>query len=226
MREGTAHPTAGDRYRTGWWTVTTVVTGVGVLLAPMTGPFDVLVPIAMAGGTSAAMASAGVRVGREDVHTGAALLCSLPDGLLVGLAVLAGLAYAEVSDALAALLLVVLALSSPAGLRLVGHAPPLPSRARPPTAARGLGDTAAVVAPLLPAMSTGEILRAWRRTYFEVREGSAPDRVAVARQRQCYLDELERRDAAAFAAWLSSSPRAGASPGPFFNAGRKGWSSG
>jgi hypothetical protein len=40
--------------------------------------------------------------------------------------------------------------------------------------------------------------------------------MSLTRQREAYLDELERRDPGHFAAWLESGPRPGDDPTSFF----------
>jgi hypothetical protein len=65
-------------------------------------------------------------------------------------------------------------------------------------------------------LTDSELCRAWVASFGlleSVPDSAALERVVVLRQ--CYLDELERRDPAALAAWLHSGARASSSPGRY-----------
>ena len=62
-----------------------------------------------------------------------------------------------------------------------------------------------------------ELCWAWRRSFARLVHASGPEAVArLAEQRRDYLNELERRHPARFAAWISSGARAAGDPTPFF----------
>jgi hypothetical protein len=74
--------------------------------------------------------------------------------------------------------------------------------------------------PALSDLSTVDLCAAWRRSYFELlRAVDAPVRERLVRQRQEYLDELERRDGAGFARWLANGARASSDPGHYLTTG-------
>jgi hypothetical protein len=68
-------------------------------------------------------------------------------------------------------------------------------------------------------LPTEELCLAWRRSYLALQHASDEStRQQVVRQRQDYLDELERRDPGGFARWLGSGPRAAGDPRRFIGA--------
>ena len=76
--------------------------------------------------------------------------------------------------------------------------------------------TATETAPPV-ACSDEELCWAWRRSFARLVHATELEAVALlAEQRRGYLDELERRHPARFAAWISSGARAAGDPTPFF----------
>ena len=68
----------------------------------------------------------------------------------------------------------------------------------------------------LDQMSTSELCRAWRRSYWALLdEPDGMGRCAIVHVRQAMLDELERRDADGFGRWLKAGARAGSDPGRY-----------
>ena len=68
-------------------------------------------------------------------------------------------------------------------------------------------------------MTLDELCRAWQASYPELRRcGDPRKRAEFVEARQQFLDELERRDPAAFARWLRSGARAGSDPSEFLSA--------
>lgn len=83
----------------------------------------------------------------------------------------------------------------------------------PQIASQTLETSSAAVARL---MSDVELCRAWRRSYWRLREAPhADDKLDVVIQRQCLLDELEARHSAALHTWFASGGRASGSPERF-----------
>ena len=68
----------------------------------------------------------------------------------------------------------------------------------------------------LSALTTGELVLAWRRSYAELLHVRTPSQQAAsADRRQRLLDELERRDAEGVERWLRSGARAASDPSRF-----------
>jgi hypothetical protein len=62
--------------------------------------------------------------------------------------------------------------------------------------------------PELRGLSDEQLCRRWRASYkTSQRRPSAAQLIALVAERQMYLDELERRNASGFAAWLASGPQ-------------------
>lgn len=65
--------------------------------------------------------------------------------------------------------------------------------------------------------SDEELCWEWRRSFAQLVRTTDAEAVArLAQRRRGYLDELERRHPARFAAWISSGARAAGDPTPFF----------
>jgi hypothetical protein len=89
---------------------------------------------------------------------------------------------------------------SPAGSRE-------PPKSTPPLAPAALG-----------ALSDQQLCWLWRHTFWDLRdEETVDERLATVAVRQACLEELERRDPSAFAAWLSSGARASGGPERFLH---------
>ncbi|MEV0802426.1 hypothetical protein AB0I34_32335 [Kribbella sp. NPDC050281] len=74
-----------------------------------------------------------------------------------------------------------------------------------------------VVQPTLRDLTDEELCLAWRRSFKQLQSSTGRElRLGVADVRRAYLDELERRQPEAFAAWLASGPRAAGDPARFF----------
>jgi hypothetical protein len=68
------------------------------------------------------------------------------------------------------------------------------------------------VGACLGSMSGRELCQAWRASFPRVKSDDPRDRRVQAGVRNSLLDELERRDADRFRAWLSRSPSAASDP--------------
>ncbi len=85
--------------------------------------------------------------------------------------------------------------------------------------------TGGVDVPLLPLpdcsqLSDEALCRCWRMSFPALQSDpstspSATDALHLARTREAYLDEIERRDPRGFARWLESGARAGSDPAKF-----------
>lgn len=153
------------------------------------------------------------RVGTGAVLGGAAVLAVL--GLVTGLGPLVGGA--------AVLLLGAGAVCAAGDVAWPQAPAPVPARAVPVRPAAPF-----VEAPVLDhdvaaaALLTGEELcHAWRGSFPQLLGVTGPEWTdQVARQRRIYLDELERRDPVAFAAWIGAGARASSDPGRALRATR------
>ena len=76
-------------------------------------------------------------------------------------------------------------------------------------------------APDTTESSDEELCWAWRHSFVRLLYATEAEAVArLAQRRGEYLDELERRHPARFAAWISSGPRSAGDPTPFFRSHR------
>ena len=67
--------------------------------------------------------------------------------------------------------------------------------------------------PAISAATDDQLFRRWRTSYLDLQgRVSVHDVLALAGQRQRYLDEFERRNPTGFAAWLISGPLASSNP--------------
>jgi len=73
------------------------------------------------------------------------------------------------------------------------------------------------VARSLSELTDEELCLAWRRSFKNLQSSvDSERRIVMADVRRAYLDELERRHPAEFAAWMASGPRAAGDPARFF----------
>jgi hypothetical protein len=77
----------------------------------------------------------------------------------------------------------------------------------------------------LSDLTDEELCRAWRASYTDLQRQTRPARVlALAMERQRYLDELEHRNASGFEDWLASGARPPGNPLPYIVGERLGHS--
>jgi len=67
----------------------------------------------------------------------------------------------------------------------------------------------------LSTLTDEQLCQLWRASYLALMQASARQVSEIAVERQCYLDEFERRNRSGFTAWLGSGPLASASPMPY-----------
>ena len=71
----------------------------------------------------------------------------------------------------------------------------------------------------LTALDDDELCLAWRRSFVMLNAAGSPcERLLLVKQRQRYLDELERRSPDGLASWLTSGARAPGNPLPHLRA--------
>lgn len=91
--------------------------------------------------------------------------------------------------------------------RMLGRTAPDAPRLVPvePLIPRGSSLPPGVLAQTARTMTEAELCRAWRRTFWTLKEAASPaEKLCIVDQRHCLLDELETRNAAAVQAWLAS----------------------
>ena len=217
-------------YATRWGRIWTVVAalGVGLGMLEWSAPTTVIALIATT--TVAAVvlmiltnelwAVAGAP--RERMHW-------LALALTIGAAVIATLALLTASPVLA-LLVTVLAVATcpPFVARLFrgstgkargagSHEASAPSSSPSLAGTRETPEPGTPLAPAaLAALSDQQLCCLWRHTFWDLHdEETVDERLATVAVRQACLEELERRDPSAFAAWLSSGARASGGPERF-----------
>lgn len=193
-------------YSFAWRAVCGVIGGLGIALALIVVPLDLLIPfvlLTIVVGLTAAVGHAST--GTDDqqerrTSKQAGVLAALP---FLGLLAFAGLAFAL--GAVVLLLALALVATSPPVVRWYGDSPNWPQPEE-------LGDS---------ATSTAELCRQWQDSFEDLHQATTPAaqlRIVTARQR-C-LDELERRDPDGLNAWLSSSASAAGDPSRFLRMDR------
>ena len=77
-------------------------------------------------------------------------------------------------------------------------------------------------APELRDLTDEQLCKRWRASYraSQRQQSSAVKLIAAVAERQMYLDELERRNASGFAAWLAAGPQAAEDPLPYLTGDR------
>jgi hypothetical protein len=155
-------------------------------------------------------------VARADRATGAVIAVGVLGVGVVSAGMVATIGVAEATGVL------LVAIAAWAG-RLFWSGPASPGES-PSAKPSGSPTAPAVLAPPPSAaavdLTTGALCLAWRRSYIELRQSTDEStRQRVVRLREEYLDELERRDRAGFARWLSSGARAGSDPQRYLTAG-------
>lgn len=136
--------------------------------------------------------------------------------------VLSSTAIGAAMPGLGFLLLVLAGCSTPpvadVGRRVLGHPPALhpPASAEEITSLPRSLPTRQRHEATARAMTDAQLCRAWRHSYWLLRETYDPAaRLAVVHIRQSLLDEMENRNSAALEAWLASEPRPSHGPDEF-----------
>lgn len=181
----------------------------------------VVLTLAEAGEASAAQMSRARRV--------------VSGGLLAGTLAPAYVGLAVVLSAGVFLMVLLFAASSPYAVSAYARwmrgdstspaAPKVPPAARAPRfSASAPGWAPPPRSPELSRLSIEDLCQAWCASYLLLMERSAGTTtnalIATVQERQSYLDELERRNAAGLAAWLASGARVASNPLPYFGRDR------
>jgi len=210
-------------WRGAWAVLTTVGLGLAAL---HWSPGIVLLAVTVSSASAVAvlvLAINGWRWARPAPDSGG-VVNTLRRALWAGAATVALCALMGASPPIALLVLLLLALTSPPVIRLVGRE----ARHKPPA-----GPQARATAPVRPAapapgprtsipddglaLDDEQVCRLWRRTFWELQSEPAVDeRLRLVAVRQWCLDELDRRNSAALHAWLDSGARASGGPERFW----------
>ncbi len=159
--------------------------------------------------------------GRLRLLAGGALVPGTGAGAFVG--------YASLLGPGVLLLAAVVLAGSPYAVKASGHwfrSVRTPSAAQLEALARAFDYANPESIRFRPPLELGELTdeqlcRRWRVSYkSSPRQPSAVQRIAALAERQMYLDELERRNASGFAAWLASGPETAGNPLPFITGDR------
>lgn len=217
------------RYREIWVTTAVVTTMIGIWAAVVTWPLlELLICFVFVAVFAASMHAA--------IQATDAPLClrkSLAVGAGAGAAAVGVVGLASLIGGIAVLVLVGAAATCPLAVRWLQHHLPGPTHttATPQPPPVNSADSANDKEPPSPAsplavagfeqpgnasldsLDDAALCRAWRRSYSALHHAeSMPAILQVVATRQCYLDELERRNPTGLAAWLASGPRAASDP--------------
>ncbi len=210
-------------YRIIWWVAAAVLTASGGIVAFLTVSADVLI--------SAMIAAVLIGAGspwlrpitlRTTPPPRTLLAIALRDGATWAAVVAGVIGLIALSGAAALPLILLMTLTSPPASRYC-HGRVKFTQSPPCSPTSPLIHTSAVEVPLLPLpdcsdLSNEALCRCWRMSYAALHHDPStptPDALHLARTRERYLDELERRDPRGFARWLSSGARAGSDPAKF-----------
>lgn len=208
-------------YLAAWWLIWSAVAAAAIGVAfLMWTPTVVALTFLMAAATIWCAAMLWVRELRPRTTRQPGVRGCARIGVWGGASVVAVLSLADLAAALGLLMLVLAAGTSPAVVHWVGRQLLVGRRRRTDRRLRLTLDPAAeslawgrILADELAEWRDAELCWAWRTSFLALSE--SPDaawRDQVARVRQAYLAELERRYPEQVAAWLATCPRPAAGP--------------
>ena len=212
-------------YRIIWWVAAAILTASGGIVAAATVPTDILVSAVIAavliGGGSPWLRPITLRTTPPPRTL---LTIALRDGATWAAVVITVIGLIALSGAAALPLILLMTLTSAPMCRYIGGRVEF-TQALPCSPKSPLIRTSTVDVPLLPLpdcsqLSDEALSRCWRMSWPALQNGPSPspsttDALHLARTRERYLDEIERRDPRGFARWLSSGARAGSDPAKF-----------
>ena len=233
---------ARGRARSWWWKAAVAVGFAGWVAALLTTPPSALIASVIVFSAFALLVRTGVQTTRENRGradgAGTAEWRRVVDHTVVGtMGAVAALGLLQVSVRVTLLVGVVLAVTAAWAFSWRGfpvgdpssngtsmarrNGEPVPSPASGTTGPETVAGSASELGPLTPApdlkaMTTTEIVLAWRRSYSQLARVRSPHQLAtLAARRQQLLDELEQRDASGVQRWLRSGARAASDPSRF-----------
>jgi hypothetical protein len=208
--------------RSWWWAAATSVAVVGWGAALLTTPPSALIASTVVVSGCSLLVSTAVLASPwsrgRDAGSATGDRRQLVDHTLLGtLGAIAAIGLLQVSVTLTFAL--GLCLAATAAWARPWH--PAAVRQRPvPPARQGRSGSGARTVPAAPfvepdvgAMTTSELVLAWRRSYAELAAAGSPRELAtLAARRRQLIDELERRDGVGIERWLRSGARAASDP--------------
>lgn len=222
-------------YRVVWRSVTSVLVIACVLVAVAVASIPRLIAVF---GTAALLgALVTVTVSALKVPAPARRLAArcAAHGVLSGLCVVAVLGAAQLIGPLVLLVVVLMAATSPPVVRrainrlrhrehtseAIGAAASAVSvidvLAEPGPADEGLDERLLAQQRAVRLLSNAELCAAWTTSCAQLRAAAPAEVLRLVQKRQCYLDELERRDPDGLHAWLASTASAAGDPLPFIS---------
>lgn len=151
------------------------------------------------------------------------------DALMAGTGAAAVIGYASLMGPTMVLLMGAVLGGSPSGVKVCGRwlrsvhtATTAPLNAVARVFAYATPDLDKVGRPELRHLTDEQLCKLWRASYQASQRlnVSASTPIAAVVERQMYLDELERRNAGGFAAWLAAGPEAAENPLPYVSGNR------
>ncbi len=223
-------------YRAVWLTICATVAAVGIMVLSVLSPtvlLTVFFVFAVVGGVLMAAAPEN----RHPAARGARARSGLLGALACGSAASAAIGLTALLGAGVLILVLGLTAGSPAAIRFCTENVLAAASAPPPSAAIAGWAPGFVVSPVpgwappqlppdLHLMSVEELCHAWCASYLILQERSSRGRaravLASVRERQRYLDELERRNAPGLCAWLAAGATGSSDPLPYLVGNRAG----
>lgn len=210
-------------YRILWWSVGVAVGVIGSAVALAASPVAVACLFAVFGVVGGLVAVCFIREFWERDARGRVRIL-VRCALVAGTSIAAFIGYASLLGPGVLLLTVAVLAGSPYAVTTSRHWLRLvrtPSAAQVDAVTRALAHASPDSAPFRPPpelrdLTDAQLCKRWRASYRASRRGcSAVKLIAVVAERQMYLDELERRNAGGFAAWLASGPEVAENPLPY-----------
>jgi hypothetical protein len=205
------------RYRRAWKTASGLLVAIGVAAALMMLPVSIDLVVfgmtaAIAGSIRFSLDLAADHPARRAAYT------AVPVAVGAGAIAVALCGYAATAGVGAVALIAVVAATSPATVSRLSHhdveagptnvidSTPPPTYQSAPEEQQPLGD-----------LSDLELCTAWRRSYLALQRATSPaERLQIVKDRQSFLDELERRGPNQLAEWLHTGARAAGDPSKHF----------
>lgn len=217
-----------NTYRAIWWGLSAPLALVGSVIAFVVVPLGALASlvstaVVIGGGLSWMLICARSTASPRACLPKAAAVAAVSGALVL---IMAGLIY--LLGPIAMVLVPVLTVTAQPVVRQLSQWAPVEQLLRSYTHRSGGPADAAIraaAAPLPPqmpvnwaALTDTELCRGWRISFVALQNAtSVTDRLRLARERQGYLDEMERRAPQGFAKWFDRGARAGSDPSKFLS---------
>jgi hypothetical protein len=210
-------------YRIIWWVMAVPLAAVGAAVAVVTVHVDELASAAFAAAVVGGGVSWGVATSRNSTVTLRSCLPAIArTAAAVGTILVSVVGLISLSGIAAVPLVLMMAVTARPVARWLHSWPPIAQVLG--QQGSELGDPVVVTVtgsslsppPSWEGLSDDALCRGWRTSFVVLQHtSSVTGRLRIARMRQRYLDEIERRDPQGFAQWFSSGARAGSDPSKF-----------